>query len=178
MIPEPDPALERRETYLVIREMPGREVVTVIETLSPTNKRRGEGRRQFLSKREEVLESDAHWVEIDLLRGGERTPLGGTLPPHTYRAVVSRVAERPRCAIFPWTLADRLPTIPIPLKPEDGHVALELQTVFETIYRRARYHREFDHAGRRPRVPFTPAEAAYARTLPGVLANVPAEPAD
>ena len=173
-IPKPDPGRLRRETYLVVREMPAREIVTVIETLSPANRRRGEGRRRFLEKREEVLESDAHWVEIDLLRGGEPTPLGGTLPPHTYRAVVSRVSDRPRCDIFPWTLAEPLPTIPVPLKPADGHVSLEMQSIFDTIYDRARYHREFDHAARGPVVPFTPAEERFARTLPGVLTDVSA----
>ena len=170
-IPRPAPVIERRETYLVVRRNPGREVVTVIETLSPSNKRPGEGRRRFLHKREEVLEGAAHWVEIDLLRGGEPTPLGGSIPPHTYRAIVSRAANRPRCEVFPWTLADPLPTIPVPLKPEDGHVALDMQQVFETIFGRTRYDRAFDYAGEQPDVPFTPAELAFARSLPGVLTN-------
>src|SRR3989442_1026711 len=44
---------ERRETYLVIREIPTMEIVTVIETLSPANKRASsDGRGQYLAKRE------------------------------------------------------------------------------------------------------------------------------
>ena len=167
-IPVPTPRIERRETYLVVRRNPGRKVVTIIETLSPANKRGGEGRRQFLAKRDETLAGPAHWVEIDLLRGGDPLPLGGTIPPHTYRAVVSRAYDRPRCELYPWTLADPLPTIPTPLKREDGQVPLDLQSVFETIFRRTRYDRALAYE-RQPEHPFTPAQAAFARTLPGVL---------
>ena len=43
----------RRETYLVIRLLESMEVVTVLETLSPANKRPGgDGRREYLEKRE------------------------------------------------------------------------------------------------------------------------------
>ena len=167
-IPRPSPAVKRRETYLVVRRHPGREVVTVIETLSPSNKRRGTGRRQFLAKREETLDGPAHWVEIDLLRGGEPMPLSGTIPPHTYKAVVSRAYDRPRCEVFPWTLADPLPVLPIPLKREDGQVPLDLQSVFKTIYARTRYDAGFDYQDQPHDVPFTPAELAYVNTLDGV----------
>ena len=167
-IPAPAPRIERRETYLVVRRNPGRDVVTIIETLSPANKRGGEGRRQFLAKRDETLAGPAHWIEIDLLRGGEPLPLGGAVPPHAYRAVVSRAYDRPRCEVYPWTLADPLPTVPVPLKREDGQVPLDLQAVFETIFERTRYDRAFDYAAQ-PERPFTPAEAEFARTLSGVL---------
>jgi len=47
-LPMPD---ERRESYLVIRERESMEVVTVIETLSPANKRRNsDGGREYLQK--------------------------------------------------------------------------------------------------------------------------------
>ncbi|MBP90921.1 MAG: hypothetical protein CMJ64_30125 [Planctomycetaceae bacterium] len=72
IVPMPE---ERRATYLVIRDRENMEVVTVIETLSPANKRSGDGRREYLAKREEVISSQAHLVELDLLRGGERMPM-------------------------------------------------------------------------------------------------------
>ena len=56
-----------RVPYLEIRDRFSRELVTVLEMLSPSNKR-GDDRRQYLAKRSQLLESPAHLVEIDLLR--------------------------------------------------------------------------------------------------------------
>ena len=65
--------LEIRERRVVIRTVDKNRVVTVIELLSPANKTRGSmGRRHYIRKRNNVLDSSAHFVEIDLLRGGER----------------------------------------------------------------------------------------------------------
>jgi hypothetical protein len=73
---------ERRETFLVIREHETQQVVTVLETLSPANKRAGrDGRREYLRKRETILASQTNLVELDLLRGGARPPMVGALPP-------------------------------------------------------------------------------------------------
>src|SRR5438093_4225285 len=67
--------IEVREKYLVIRKLRSSEVVTVIEVLSPSNKRAGsEGREEYLAKRDEVLQSRTNLVELDLLRGGARLP--------------------------------------------------------------------------------------------------------
>src|SRR5580692_10620329 len=55
-------------SHLQIIDRESREVVTVIELLSPTNKRPGEHRAQYLAKRSAVRHSNAHLVEIDLLR--------------------------------------------------------------------------------------------------------------
>ena len=57
-----------RQGYLEIRDMATSEVVTVMEVLSPTNKRPGEGRRTYEAKRQTVLASPTNLVEIDLLR--------------------------------------------------------------------------------------------------------------
>jgi hypothetical protein len=132
--------IERQETYLVIRDRESMKVVTVIEVLSPSNKRRnGDGRREYLTKRVEILSSPTHLVELDLLRGGMRLPVVGALPPGDYYAIVSRVKRRPRCEVYAWTLRDSLPSIPIPLKPGDDDAIVPLQEVFDTVYQRARY---------------------------------------
>ena len=132
--------IERQETYLVIRDRESMKVVTVIEVLSPSNKRRnGDGRREYLTKRVEILSSPTHLVELDLLRGGMRLPVVGALPPGDYYAIVSRVQRRPRCEVYAWTLRDSLPPIPIPLKPGDDDAIVPLQEVFDTVYQRARY---------------------------------------
>ncbi|WP_448605471.1 DUF4058 family protein, partial [Thermoflexus hugenholtzii] len=68
---------EVRERYLVVREAGTHQVVTWLEILSPANKAPGEGRQVYLKKREEILRSRVHLVEIDLLRAGEPMPVMG-----------------------------------------------------------------------------------------------------
>ena len=57
-----------RQRYLEIRDRRDRELVAVVELLSPVNKKSGPYRAQYLTKRSEILASPAHLVEIDLLR--------------------------------------------------------------------------------------------------------------
>jgi len=131
---------ERRETYLLIREVPSLDIVTVIEALSPANKRTtSDGRAQYLKERQGILQSRANLVELDLLRGGQRLPVAG-MPAGDYFAVVSRANDRTRMHLYAWTIRDRLPTLPIPLKAGEPEVPLDLQQVFTTVYDRARYH--------------------------------------
>jgi len=92
----PLPELEEvRHYFLEIRELETQKVVTVIEMLSPFNKRTGKGRDEYLARRAEILLSDVHLVELDLLREGERLPMGKPLPPGQYYAIVSRSYKRP-----------------------------------------------------------------------------------
>ena len=63
----------------------------------------------------------------------------GSLPPGDYYAIISRANRRPRCEVDAWTLGDKLPAIPIPLKLGDDDAVVSLQEVFETVYQRARY---------------------------------------
>jgi hypothetical protein len=124
----------------VVRLQETMEVVTVLETLSPANKRAGgDGRREYLQKRTEVLRSASHLVELDLLRGGARLPMRRPLRPGDYYAIVSRCDLRPVAAVYAWTIRDRLPTIPVPLKEGDADAPLDLQAAFTTVYDRARY---------------------------------------
>ena len=87
------PDAEVRERYLEIRERGTHRVVTVIEVLSPSNKMKGSPHAaQFARKRADVLNSDAHWLEIDLLRVGVRWELAPT--DTAYCVMLSRVAHR------------------------------------------------------------------------------------
>ena len=112
------------ESFLTIRDRRNREIVTVIEILSPTNKR-GDHRGQYLAKRASLLKSPVHLVEIDLLRGG--TPLPPEERPDcTYSVLVSRAEERPDADFWPFRLRDPLPVIPVPLRFEDADASLDL----------------------------------------------------
>lgn len=130
---------EHRETFITIRRGTPARVVTVIELLSPTNKRRGtEGRDQYLEKIHALLKTSASLVEIDLLRGGQRSTVSDP-PPGDYFALVSKPKPRPLAEVYGWPLADPLPRILIPLSFEDPEVTLDLQAVFDLVYDRAGY---------------------------------------
>lgn len=137
---------EQRETYLVIRERETQQVVTVIETLSPANKRPGsDGRREYLEKRQEILDSPTHLVELDLLRAGLRLPMQSALPPGDYYAIVSRARRRPQVEIYAWPLLHRMPKIPIPLAEGDADIMLDLQSALDTVYGRAMYELSLEY---------------------------------
>src|SRR5712691_11488187 len=86
-----------------IRDTRQRELVTAIEILSPTNKR-GEGRREYVTKRQRLLLSAAHLIEIDLLHLGERVPMQQPLPNVSYFVLLSRAGERPLMEVWPIVL--------------------------------------------------------------------------
>ena len=142
---EPSPQ-EQRETYLVIREQRTLEIITIIETLSPANKRASiDGREQYLENREEILRSRTNLVELDLLRGGKRLPVIAP-PAGDYFAIIRRGHHRSRRAdVFHWNLRQPLPEIKIPLKEGEPEVPLNLHQVFTTVYDRARYQLSLDY---------------------------------
>ena len=72
-----------RQRYLEIRDRRNREIVAVVELLSPVNKKSGPDRAQYLTKRSEILASPAHLVEIDLLRDGRAMPDQDAPPART-----------------------------------------------------------------------------------------------
>jgi hypothetical protein len=99
--------------YLEIRDRASRELVTVLELLSPTNKVRH--RDQYLRKRDRIFVSPAHLVEIDLLRSGEPMPAPDR-PDCAYSVMVSRAERRPKADFWPVPLRSPLPLIPVPLR--------------------------------------------------------------
>lgn len=154
---------EQREAYLTIRLRESLEIVAIIELLSPANKRPGgDGRREYLGKRESVLRTGTHLVELDLLRGGERLPAVQPLPPGDFYAFVCRGNRRPRAEVYPWALRDRLPTVPIPLAPPDADAPLDLQAAFTTVYDRAGYDYSLDYAAAVSPT-LTAADSAWAK---------------
>jgi Protein of unknown function (DUF4058) len=125
-------------SYLNVLDRESREVVTVVELLSPTNKRPGEHRAQYLAKRSAVRQSDAHLVEIDLLRGGQPMPAEGR-PECTYSVLVSRADRRPQADFWPFGLRDPLPIVPVPLRPGDANARLDLRAILDRIYDESAY---------------------------------------
>jgi hypothetical protein len=140
--------VEHREVFLEILDAAsGRAVVTVIEVLSPANKRPGSGRELYLRKQRDLLASNASLVEIDLLRAGEPTV---AVPAHQqagdYRVAVARARQRTQRELYPISLRERLPRVAIPLAPTDPDVVLDLQALLEETYEKSGLWRRIDNA--------------------------------
>ena len=152
-----------REGYIEIRTHSSGELVTVIEVLSPANKRSGsDGQREYLAKRSTVLSSTVHLVELDLLRGGHRMPMAQPLPPADYIAVASPAQRRLRSLVWPFTVRSRMPVIGVPLAGGDPDVPLDLQAVFTSVYDRAGYDYTLRY-GQDVVPPLAPADAEWVR---------------
>ena len=137
---------EIHEPYLEIIDATSRKVVTVIEVLSPANKfARSEGLKSFRQKRNAIMKSRAHWVEIDLLRRGVSLALRKTIRPHEYFVHISPVKVRTQGWVWPIRLSERLPIVRIPLRSGDDDVRLNLQAVLDTAYDHAGYDRMIDY---------------------------------
>lgn len=149
------------ETYVEIRDAATRSLVTAIEVLSPTNKR-GDGLAEFRKKRLEFQRGTAHYLEIDLLRSGERFPMTGPLPSVSCFVFLSHADRRPHVTAWPISLNEPLPTIAIPLMSGDPDVALNLQQAWETIYDLFRYEFLVDHT-RNPTVPLSAEQDRWAQ---------------
>jgi hypothetical protein len=142
-----------------------RFLVTCIEVLSPSNKRRGtEGWKEYERKRQAMLLGKANFIEIDLLRGGSKMPMLDPWPDSPYSLLVCRAFDAPYCRVWPAHFQRRLPVIPVPLLDPDPDLSLDLQPLIEGIYSLGRYDERIDYA--RPLTPALPEdEAAWVRDL-------------
>ena len=146
----------------------GRQVVTVIEILSPSNKLRGPGRRLYLKKQAELREGGVSLVEINLNRTGrhvltvpfDQIPNGHRTP---YAACVRRGWSPRELEYYPIPLRERLPAIRIPLRRDDPDVALDLQALVDQCYEAAGYD-DIDY-GEDPDPPLRPHDARWADAL-------------
>ena len=149
----PMPAIVRHR-YLEIRSLRTSDVVTVIEILSPVNKR-GTGRQKYESKRLEILESQTHLVEIDLLHSGKPMPVLNYEQESHYRILVSESSTRPQAQLYPFNLQQCMPVFEVPLQTEDGAIAVNLKPLVEEIYKLSGYDLDIDY-GQEP-IPRWPA---------------------
>jgi Protein of unknown function (DUF4058) len=155
---------EVNETFLNILEASTRKLVTVIEILSPTNKKTKDARAEYLEKRRHLLLAKVNFVEIDLLRGGKPMPLLNAPPSNDYRILVCRPRRSPTSDLFEFSLSTPIPTIPIPLLPDDAEPNLELNKVLHALYARAGYDLSIDY--RKPPLPPLRGEnQSWAATL-------------
>jgi Protein of unknown function (DUF4058) len=136
---------EVKEGYLEIREIATKEVITVIEVLSPANKRSGKGLDAYLSKREDVLTSLTNLVEIDLLRMGDAMPCHGNIPAYNYRILTSRSQLRPKADLYGFNLRDFIPCFSLPLRNQELEPTIDLHSLLDIVYDRAGYEFAIDY---------------------------------
>jgi hypothetical protein len=139
-----------RENFIEIYDLQSEQrLVTTIEVLSPSNKRRGaEGWDLYLRKRQALLLGAGNLVEIDLLRGGQRMPMVTPWPPSPYYLLVCRKRRAPYCTVWPASFQETLPRLQVPLDEPDPDVVLDLQPMVEAIYHRSRYDTTIDYTKR------------------------------
>jgi Protein of unknown function (DUF4058) len=142
-----------------------RVLVTCIEILSPSNKRRNtEGYLVYERKRQAMLLGRANFIEIDLLCGGTRMPMLTPWPDSPYTLLVSRAYRAPRCRAWPAHFQRRLPVIPVPLLEPDPDLSLDLQPLLDGIYSLGRYDERIDYT--RPLTPaLSEADAVWVKEL-------------
>ena len=159
----PVPVPTRLVSIHILRRADKR-LVTVIEVLSPVNKRRGAGRDEYLEKRASYLSSGIHLVEIDLLRNWPRMPFDEPLPDSDYLIMVANAYNYPACDVWPISVQQALPEVPIPLIRPDPPVELDLGQALSTAYDRARYDLRADYS-KPPPWPLSEPKAEWARNV-------------
>jgi hypothetical protein len=133
------------ERFLEVKATQSREIVTVIEVISPKNKRSQEGRKVYAIKRQKILASVSNLVEIDLLRLGEILPILG-VTKNDYRILVSRSHQRPDADLYGFNLKDNIPSFPVPLCLGETEPVIDLQKLINQIYERARFDLAIDYS--------------------------------
>jgi hypothetical protein len=145
------------------------ELVTTIEILSPFNKQKGDGVETYRLKRQRILESAVHLVELDLLRGGERPGDEVRYPPidSDYICLVNRANEtgERKSGIWPIALNEPLPLLPIPLLPPDPDIPLDMMSIFKTVYQQGGYDWRIDYSLPVPPPELRPGIADWVQTL-------------
>jgi hypothetical protein len=149
-------------------------LVTLIEIVSPSNKHSGPDRQAYEAKQHDVLASNVNLIEIDLLRRGRRLlpypeliAAVNTLAAD-YLVLLNRSEERVGgwmdYTLFPISLHDPLPCIPVPLEDELPDVLLDLQVAFNRVYEEGPYRRILDYMAQ-PDPPLKGADIAWAAEL-------------
>jgi Protein of unknown function (DUF4058) len=164
--------LEVKDRYLEVRETGTNAVVTVIELLSPKNKRAGKGRSSDEAKRDRILESMAHLVEIDLLRIADPMPLQNDFS-WDYRILVSRSEARPNADLYGFTLRERIPNFPLPLKQPEEFVMVDLQSILQGVYDRAGYDYRIDYQQPIPPPSLTAEDQAWITQILAINSIAP-----
>jgi hypothetical protein len=146
-----------------IRDTADNRLITCIEILSPVNKREP-NLTYYRQKRQRLYEAGVHLLELDLLRRGARPIIHPRIPSSHYLIALTR-ARIGTTALWPLTIRDKLPFVPVPLQPPDDDVVLDLPTALASIYDEAAYDLSIDYKQPPPPPDFSDADQAWMHTL-------------
>ena len=156
---EPEP-----ERWIEIRDVRGR-LITVIEVLSPVNKR-VDGWIAYKQKQRDFLAAGVNLVEIDLIHGGSHVTAISlewlTFPPGTcHHICVTRtlLEGSNRREVYLCPLREPLPNFRVPLRLSDPDVPLALQPLIDRCYQAGRYW-QIDHTAN-PEPPVAEVDRAW-----------------
>jgi hypothetical protein len=151
----------------------GHRLVTLIEIVSPSNKRPGPDRRAYVKKQQEVLASDASLIEVDLLRSGDRLychpeieALVSQLQPEPdYLVLLSRAWHRllGQWQLFPISLEKPLPVTAVPLREDQPEALLDLQDAMTRAYDGGPYRRGAVDYSQAPEPPLAGEKSDWLR---------------
>jgi len=146
------------------------QVVTIIEVLSPTNKAAGSvGREEYLQKQVEILRSETHLLEIDLLRRGMHTvaaPLEGLRRRDRWDGLICLHRSTRRYDYGFWfiRIQEPLPLVRVPLTPGVPDILLDLQPIYDRAYDAGPYLRRVSYRDDPP-IPLEGDDAEWADAL-------------
>ena len=155
--------LEVRIPVIEIRDRGKNTLITAIEILSPVNKRRP-GLKPYRKKRQELRKAGVHFLEIDLIRRGERPFFHPRIPACHYLISLIRGGKK-RGDFWAFNVQEKLPVIPMPLKKPDPDVPLDLGKALDLVYERSLYHLSIDYAETPPVPAFSEKDAAWLDKL-------------
>jgi hypothetical protein len=151
-----------RIPYLEIRDKGNHKLVTVIELLSPINKRAA-GRAAYREKCGKLHAAGVHLLEIDLLRRGERAFRNRALKNAHYGV---RLFRGNGTDVDIWTIdiKDKLPVLPVPLQEGDDDAILDLGMAFDLVYTESLYDRIIEYDETPPPPDFTKREKEWLQS--------------
>jgi hypothetical protein len=84
------------------------------------------------------------------------------IEPGGYYAIVARGTQFPVAEAYRWTIRDALPRLPVPLRPPDRDISIDLAALVNRVYELGRYARTLRHDRPLPEaVPLSPDDRAW-----------------
>ena len=154
-----DVLVPTRLVTVEVHDIAQKTLVTSIEIMSPANKREP-GLQAFVSKRDELRLADVHILEIDLLRRGQRTWSDARVEAAPYMAALVRAGNL-QVELWPIDFRAPLPLLPVPLRPPDPDVPLDIQQALDTIYDEAQYGLTLNYDGLPPSPPLSAQDMTW-----------------
>ena len=137
----------RKSYRILVQTQDGRGIITAIELLSPSNKTPGPNREAYLAKRNEFLGAGTNLMELDLLRDGDRLPMGKPRPAIAdYYFLVSEAVARPKTSVWAFSVRESIPVIPVHLTSAYDPVPLNLRQALDRVYDGGRYSQKLDYS--------------------------------